>query len=165
VVNSKPELLGCAAQWNPFGSQTFAWVDAGVAREGKIDNGFPGGSRPIVLPSCSPWSLCVGRRMWLVFDFRSKLKLYEARVVNTLTDEHLERILCPSGKLAFAELATGNYPSHRKYSGGTDDRVQTAAAFVTLLRELGEDNSDESEVVAVRTGLTHYMSCFEARQS
>ena len=27
----------------------------------------------------------------------------------------------------------------RKYSGGTDDRVQTAAAFVTLLRELGED--------------------------
>ncbi|CAJ1378868.1 unnamed protein product, partial [Effrenium voratum] len=42
VVNSKPELLGCAAQWNPFGSQTFAWVDAGVAREGKIDNGFPG---------------------------------------------------------------------------------------------------------------------------
>ena len=28
-------------------------------------------------------------------------------MVNTLTDEHLERILCPSGKLAFAELATG----------------------------------------------------------
>eukprot|EP00435_Cladocopium_sp_Y103_P039116 s1871_g10.t1 len=41
VVNSKPELLACAAHWNPFRSQTFAWVDAGVAREGKIDNGFP----------------------------------------------------------------------------------------------------------------------------
>ena len=26
----------------------------------------------------------------------------------------------------------------RKYDGGTDDRVQTAAAFLTLLRELGE---------------------------
>ena len=32
VVNSKPELLACAAHWNPFRSQTFAWVDAGVAR-------------------------------------------------------------------------------------------------------------------------------------
>lgn len=34
VVNSKPELLACAAHWNPFRSQTFAWVDAGVARSG-----------------------------------------------------------------------------------------------------------------------------------
>ncbi|CAE7580753.1 unnamed protein product [Symbiodinium pilosum] len=48
----------------------------------------------------------------------------------------------------------------RKYSGGTDDRVQTAAAFVTLLRELGED---EREVESVRDGLAHYMECFEAQ--
>eukprot|EP00435_Cladocopium_sp_Y103_P035325 s1871_g9.t1 len=32
------------------------------------------GERPIVLPECSAWSLCVGRRMWLIFDFRDKLK-------------------------------------------------------------------------------------------
>ena len=91
VVNSKPELLACAAHWNPFRSQTFAWVDAGVARsgnrldketydfdigkfkmdvrlhqksyhtkflmdlswcarEGKIDNGFPGAT--CVLTAC-----------------------------------------------------------------------------------------------------------------
>lgn len=48
----------------------------------------------------------------------------------------------------------------RKYDGGTDDRVQTAAAFVTLLRELGQD---EKEVAALRSGLAHYMSCFEAQ--
>lgn len=48
----------------------------------------------------------------------------------------------------------------RKYSGGTDDRVQTAAAFVTLLRELGED---QQEVASVRDGLAHYMECFEAQ--
>jgi len=30
----------------------------------------------------------------------------------------------------------------RKYDGGTDDRVQTAAAFVTLLRELGQESAE-----------------------
>ena len=39
--------------------------------------------------------------------------------------------------MATASLST--LVTCRKYSGGTDDRVQTAAAFVTLLRELGED--------------------------
>ena len=42
VVNSKPELLACAAHWNAFRSRIFAWVDAGVAREDKLQNGFPG---------------------------------------------------------------------------------------------------------------------------
>lgn len=71
VVNSKPELLACAASWNPFRSVTFAWVDAGVGRK----DGFPKGH--IQLPSCKPWSLCVARRMWIFFDFKSKLKRLE----------------------------------------------------------------------------------------
>ncbi|CAE7243499.1 unnamed protein product, partial [Symbiodinium natans] len=299
VVNSKPELLACVAHWNPFRSQTFAWVDAGAARESKIDYGFPGGSRPIVLPSCPPWSLCVGRRMWIIFDFRDKLKrlehgttydssvllggregvllyalwfqwaigrylaekvmddeqsiiaeiwwagsfrieglygmswpevlaqmlmadapagtggtaesllyasslgrwfgehpsliwrntgkfwvpfgenleLQETKIVNQLNDEHLERIMygyvcankqiprlvasCESykrKKLAVTTASRSELGGTRKYSGGTDDRVQTAAAFVTLLRELGED---EKEVTSVRDGLAHYMECFE----
>ncbi|CAE7236103.1 unnamed protein product [Symbiodinium sp. CCMP2592] len=300
VVNSKPELLACAAHWNPFRSQRFAWVDAGAARESKIDYGFPGGSRPIVLPSCSPWSLCVGRRMWIIFDFRDKLKrlehgttydssvllggregvllyalwfqwaierylkekvmddeqsiiaeiwwtgsfkiegvygmswtevlaqmlmadapagtggslesvlyagslghwfgdhpsliwrntgkfwvptadleLRETKIVNQLSDEDLERIVygyvcanqqiprlvasCEtykSKKLSVTTASRSELGGTRKYSGGTDDRVQTAAAFVTLLRELGED---QREVDSVRDGLAHYMECFEAQ--
>ncbi|CAE8699222.1 unnamed protein product [Polarella glacialis] len=73
VVNSKPELLACAALWDPFASGSegnFAFVDAGAGRK----PGFPPGQEPIVPPDCPPWSLCVGRRMWLFFDFRSKLK-------------------------------------------------------------------------------------------
>ncbi|CAE8723538.1 unnamed protein product, partial [Polarella glacialis] len=48
----------------------------------------------------------------------------------------------------------------RKYAGGCDGHVQTAAAFVTLLRELGEE---ESEISAVRDGLAHFLSCYEAQ--
>eukprot|EP00439_Symbiodinium_sp_Y106_P051899 s2250_g6.t3 len=285
VVNSKPELLACAAHWNPFRSQRFAWVDAGAARESKIDYGFPGGSRPIVLPSCSPWSLCVGRRMWIIFDFRDKLKrlehgttydssvllggregvllyalwfqwaierylkekvmddeqsiiaeiwwtgsfkiegvygmswtevlaqmlmadapagtggslesvlyagslghwfgdhprliwrntgkswvptadleLRETKIVNQLSDEDLERIVygyvCANQQIPrlVTTASRSELGGTRKYSGGTDDRVQTAAAFVTLLRELGED---QQEVASVRDGLAHYMECFE----
>eukprot|EP00929_Paragymnodinium_shiwhaense_P057128 TRINITY_DN28586_c0_g1_i6.p1 TRINITY_DN28586_c0_g1~~TRINITY_DN28586_c0_g1_i6.p1 ORF type:complete len:441 (+),score=49.43 TRINITY_DN28586_c0_g1_i6:443-1765(+) len=73
VVNSKPELLACAALWNPFGSETFAWVDAGAGRK----PGFPYGPAPILSPGCGKWSICVGRRMWMLFDFRSKLKRLE----------------------------------------------------------------------------------------
>lgn len=74
VVNSKPELLACAALWNPFRSTTFAWVDAGSGRK----EGFPQAStRRLVFPQCPHWHLCVGRRMWLFFDFRTKLKRLE----------------------------------------------------------------------------------------
>jgi len=73
VVNSKPELLACAALWNPFRSDSFAWVDAGAGRK----RGFPHGPEPIKPPICERWALCVGRRMWLFFDFRSKLKRLE----------------------------------------------------------------------------------------
>jgi len=75
VVNSKPELLACAALWDPFGSSAsssgaFAWVDAGAGRK----DAFPLGPQPVRLPPCPAWSLCVGRRMWIFFDFRSRLK-------------------------------------------------------------------------------------------
>eukprot|EP00927_Polykrikos_kofoidii_P048831 TRINITY_DN43024_c0_g1_i1.p1 TRINITY_DN43024_c0_g1~~TRINITY_DN43024_c0_g1_i1.p1 ORF type:complete len:739 (+),score=59.71 TRINITY_DN43024_c0_g1_i1:215-2218(+) len=73
VVNSKPELLACAALWNPFASTSFAWVDAGGGRK----NGFPTGPVPVRPPRCEQWALCVGRRMWLMFDFREKLKRLE----------------------------------------------------------------------------------------
>lgn len=69
AVNSKPELLACAAHWDPFRSTSFAWLDAGAGRK----KSFPAGTAPVVLPECRPWALCVGRRMWLFFDFKSKL--------------------------------------------------------------------------------------------
>lgn len=70
TVNSKPELLACASQWDPFRSSVFAWVDAGAGRK----EGFPAGSSLLVPPPCGPWRLCVGRRMWLFFDFRDKIR-------------------------------------------------------------------------------------------
>eukprot|EP00928_Gymnodinium_smaydae_P036983 TRINITY_DN25749_c0_g1_i1.p1 TRINITY_DN25749_c0_g1~~TRINITY_DN25749_c0_g1_i1.p1 ORF type:complete len:581 (+),score=119.07 TRINITY_DN25749_c0_g1_i1:588-2330(+) len=73
VVNSKPELLACAALLNPFKSQSFAWVDAGAGRK----QHFPGGAAIVAPPTCDPWALCVARRMWLFFDFRSKIKRLE----------------------------------------------------------------------------------------
>eukprot|EP00747_Dinoflagellata_sp_TGD_P219013 gnl/TRDRNA2_/TRDRNA2_91187_c0_seq1.p1 gnl/TRDRNA2_/TRDRNA2_91187_c0~~gnl/TRDRNA2_/TRDRNA2_91187_c0_seq1.p1 ORF type:complete len:288 (+),score=55.55 gnl/TRDRNA2_/TRDRNA2_91187_c0_seq1:212-1075(+) len=52
----------------------------------------------------------------------------------------------------------------RKYCdhGGADDgeRVQTAAAFVALLQEIGEDPAD---VAAVRAGLAHFVTCWETQ--
>jgi len=69
VVNSKPELLACAALWNPFDSEVFAWVDAGAGRK-KV---FPPGVQPLQFPPCGRSGLCVGRRMWIFWDFRSKV--------------------------------------------------------------------------------------------
>lgn len=69
VVNSKPELLACAALWNPFESHQFAWVDAGTGRK----ETFPAGQLPLKFPDCPEWSLCIARRMWTMVDFRSKL--------------------------------------------------------------------------------------------
>lgn len=51
----------------------------------------------------------------------------------------------------------------RKYGGkkaDADGRVQTAAAFVALLQELGED---PAHVAAVREGLAHFTECWEAQ--
>lgn len=51
----------------------------------------------------------------------------------------------------------------RKYGGTKADangRVQTAAAFIALLQELGEDRA---HVAAVREGLAHFMACWEAQ--
>lgn len=60
----------------------------------------------------------------------------------------------------FVESASrAEFGGTRKYAGG-DNRVQTAAAFVAFLRELGEDNA---EVEAVQTGLSHFLTCYEAQ--
>mmetsp|Transcript_17744 Transcript_17744/g.40967 ORF Transcript_17744/g.40967 Transcript_17744/m.40967 type:complete len:265 (-) Transcript_17744:107-901(-) len=50
----------------------------------------------------------------------------------------------------------------RKYGdkASASTRVQTAAAFVALMEELGED---AEQVDAVTKGLSHYMSCWEAQ--
>lgn len=58
--------------------------------------------------------------------------------------------------------ARSDFGGTRKYGGAGDDekRVQTAAAFVALLRELGED---ARHVDAVSAGLRHFMACWEAQ--
>lgn len=51
----------------------------------------------------------------------------------------------------------------RKYGngdGGGEGRVQTAAAFIALLQELGEN---PSHVAKLRAGLAHFMTCFETQ--
>lgn len=55
-----------------------------------------------------------------------------------------------------------DYGGTRKYGNGNDGegRVQTAAAFITLLQELGED---PAHVAELRAGLAHFMTCFEAQ--
>ena len=47
----------------------------------------------------------------------------------------------------------------RRYKGG-NGRVQTAAAFVALMRELGEE---PAQVEALSAGLVSFMASFEAQ--
>lgn len=53
------------------------------------------------------------------------------------------------------------YGGTRKYSRGSDGgRVQTAAAFIALMQELGHD---PVEVSALKAGLAHFMNCWESQ--
>eukprot|EP00406_Dinophysis_acuminata_P038573 CAMPEP_0179357966 /NCGR_PEP_ID=MMETSP0797-20121207/78679_1 /TAXON_ID=47934 /ORGANISM="Dinophysis acuminata, Strain DAEP01" /LENGTH=215 /DNA_ID=CAMNT_0021073197 /DNA_START=1 /DNA_END=649 /DNA_ORIENTATION=+ len=53
---------------------------------------------------------------------------------------------------------TRKYGTHEKSGGNV--RVQTAAAFIALMQELGED---PEHVTALKAGLAHFMGCWEAQ--
>merc|ERR1711971_792184 len=65
--------------------------------------------------------------------------------------------LCPDIARCVVTTATREeFGGTRKYGGGDPcGRVQTAAAFIALLQELGED---AAHVSAMKAGLTHFMN-------
>uniref|UniRef100_A0A7S1WVN9 tRNA-uridine aminocarboxypropyltransferase n=1 Tax=Alexandrium catenella TaxID=2925 RepID=A0A7S1WVN9_ALECA len=75
----------------------------------------------------------------------------ETRKMNQSLEPHVQRC-CVS------TATRGEYGSTRKYRNGERERVQTAGAFIALLRELGED---EGRVEQLASGLASFMGSFE----
>jgi len=78
----------------------------------------------------------------------------ECKRMNDWIDPCIQRCVVTSA-------AREEYGGTRKYSRGSDGgRVQTAAAFIALMQELGHD---PVEVSALKAGLAHFMNCWESQ--
>mmetsp|Transcript_4594 Transcript_4594/g.9400 ORF Transcript_4594/g.9400 Transcript_4594/m.9400 type:complete len:256 (+) Transcript_4594:74-841(+) len=75
----------------------------------------------------------------------------ETRKMNQSIDSRVTRCCVSTATRA-------QYGNTRKYKNGDGERVQTAGAFIALMKELGEDESRIEQLVG---GLTSFMGSFE----
>lgn len=75
----------------------------------------------------------------------------ETRKMNQAIDARITRCCVSSA-------TRDEYGGTRKYGGSEQGRVQTAAAFIALMKELGED---ASRVEELQTGLATFLAAFE----
>jgi len=77
----------------------------------------------------------------------------ECKRINDSIDPEIQRCVVTTA-------SREEYGGTRKYGTTDGSRVQTAAAFIALMQELGED---AEQVAALKAGLAHFMSCWEAQ--
>merc|ERR1712039_773562 len=78
----------------------------------------------------------------------------ECKRMNDWVDPNIRRV-------SISTATREEYGGTRKYgSDGGGGRVQTAAAFVALLQELGED---PAHVVAFKNSLAHFLAAWESQ--
>eukprot|EP00415_Alexandrium_ostenfeldii_P004200 UN4200 len=77
----------------------------------------------------------------------------ECKKINDSIDMQIQRCVVTTA-------SREEYGGTRKYGTTDGSRVQTAAAFIALMQELGED---PEHVTALKAGLAHFMGCWEAQ--